>query len=90
MLKPIRSKTSLTDNSGMHTGVGGSLAITMRTYDPSRIQCNETTAEPPYQDECEDLVQTMSASSSPVQVFGPGVGRGVTVALPYTLVAPRK
>lgn len=62
----------------------------MRTYDPSRITCNETTADPPYQDGCEELVASMPASSGPLQIFGPRGASSVTEALPYTLAAPRE
>lgn len=62
----------------------------MHSYDPSRITCNETTADPPFEDECEKLVSVMPASSGPLEIFGPRGSSSVTEILPYTLAAPRQ
>ncbi|KAL2042513.1 hypothetical protein N7G274_005006 [Stereocaulon virgatum] len=66
-------------------GWGGSLGLVMRRFDPSHIECEEE-ADPPFPDHCEELEQTMQATVSPLFVFGPQGGRGVTQGLPATFV----
>jgi hypothetical protein len=70
-------------------GWGGSLRLVMRRLDPSHIQCEEE-ADPPFPDQCEELEQTMPATASPLFVFGPQGGRGVTRCLPATFLTERK
>ena len=72
------------------TGLGGSLGISMRAFDPTRIQCGEVASNPPFEDDCEELEQTIPAAASPLLIFGPPWGRGGTHSFPATYHTKRK
>ncbi|KAL2054901.1 hypothetical protein ABVK25_004723 [Lepraria finkii] len=90
----IHAATSLIDTCiGERNGLGGSvfevgfdggMGMAMRAFDPSQIQCGEAESNPPFEDNCEELEQKIPAAASPLLIFGPPGGRGVTHSFPAT------
>ncbi len=71
-------------------GWNGNFALAMRPFDPSAIFCEDRTADPPFGDDCDEMVQTMPAGLNDHDTFGPAGAPGVTAALPFFHSTDRK
>ena len=58
-------------------------ALAVRPYDSSQVMCQEKAPDHPFEDDCDMLVATMSASTEEEETFGHDGTTGVTAPIPF-------
>ena len=71
-------------------GWNGKFAIAVRPFDAASVVCQEKPAEPPFEDGCGMMVQTMPAGIDEEDTFGSAGAPGVTETVPFVHFTDRK
>ena len=71
-------------------GWDGKFSLALRPFDGSSVICQEKPANPPFEDGCDTLLQSIPAGVNDWDTFGPAGAPDVTEALPFAYYADCK